>query len=252
MKKYQEYKIVVTYINGDKEEINYKGINTSNYKDMIKLYSDIKDEYSDKSATIEFIGVDNLGELKIFWSKKVEAKEETINTDISIEEILTNIKSNLELLIEKEISAHAKQGMLDKQQDVQLHRIENIDNGIFKSEEQKALEKIKIFNTIHSLRTERRQNKNNISLHTNISNKINKSQLVNDISKILGISEKVTSKKYDYLTDEKAEEFSIVKRIKFRTEKERISLTSQLQPKYSKVYYEGGEIICYNKSKKAI
>lgn len=248
MKKYQNYKISVTYINGDKEEINYKGINTSNYKDMIKLYSDIKDEYSDKSATIEFIGVDNSGELKIFWSKTVEVKEEKIiNNDISIEDILINIKANLELLIEKETLAHAKQGILDKQQDIQLHKIEGIDNGIFNNEEEKTLEKIKVFDSIHNLRIQRRQNKNNISLFSNINNIVNKKQLVGDISKILNISEKVCNKKYEYLTEKKVEEFNIVKKVKYRTEKERISLTSQLQPKYSKVYYENGEILCYNK-----
>lgn len=252
MKKYQEYKIVVTYINGDKEEINYKGINTSNYKDMIKLYSDIKDEYSDKSATIDFVGISTCGELKVFWSKTVEVKEveeELINTDTSIEDILTNIKANLELLIEKETIAYAKQGILDKQQDVELHRVENIDNGIFISEEEKTLEKVKVFDSIQNIRKERRLNKNNISLNTNISNKINKKQIINDISSILGISEIANNKKYEYLTDKRAEEFSIVKKVKFRTERERISLTSQLQPKYSKVYYENGEILCYNKAK---
>lgn len=255
MKKYQQYKISVTYINGDKEEINYKGINTSNYKDMIKLYSDIKDEYSDKSATIDFVGISTCGELKVFWSKKIESKEETIETEelssnnISIEDILTNIKANLELLIEKETIAYAKQGILDKQQDVELHRVENIDNGIFISEEEKTLEKVKVFDSIQNIRKERRLNKNNISLNTNISNKINKKQIINDISSILGISEIANNKKYEYLTDKRAEEFSIVKKVKFRTERERISLTSQLQPKYSKVYYENGEILCYNKAK---
>jgi hypothetical protein len=44
--KYCRYKIVVTYLNENQEEIQYinnKPVNTSSYKEMMKVYKEVKE-----------------------------------------------------------------------------------------------------------------------------------------------------------------------------------------------------------------
>ncbi len=79
-RKYESYSIKITYLNGDTEDINYKGINTSSYKDMLKLYKDVKEEYKNESVTINFVGKTENGELRILFQKEI------INKDTELKE----------------------------------------------------------------------------------------------------------------------------------------------------------------------
>ena len=54
-KKYEEYLIKVTYENGDVENIKYKGVNTSDWKQMMSIYRDVKEEYNNIDCQIDFM-----------------------------------------------------------------------------------------------------------------------------------------------------------------------------------------------------
>ena len=73
-RKYDKYKIKITYHNGDTEEVKYKSnTDTSNYKEMLKIYRETKEEYLDNKdvAIIDFVGISAHGEIGILFTKEV-------------------------------------------------------------------------------------------------------------------------------------------------------------------------------------
>lgn len=250
IRKYENYKIIVTYDNGDKEEINYKGINTSSYKDMLNLYNEVKEKYSDRCVVIDFVGVGENGNLSVFWTKKIDNKieEESIESKTSIE-LIESMKSILETLRKKETNMRDKLGVVNKEQDIQLHKIENFNKNTFVNESDVILEKIRIFDELERIRHERRQVKNEEVLFKDLLGRFNVKELIEKTGGVICHYNKLINKNnnVEYFSDEKLEELEIIKKVKYRTERERISLITQLKPKYDKVYYEKGEVICYNR-----
>lgn len=261
-RKYQEYSIKITYLNGDTEDINYKGINTSSYKDMLKLYKDVKEEYKNESVTINFVGQTENGELGILFQKKIinkdaklkEEAEKVKNT--SVQEILNQIIDNFNVLKEKRRIAIKNRDSYTKETDIRLHIIEDkLRSNEYVSPE----EKIAMYDRIAKERVIRRQAKNDKYKIDNLYNSFKQigakeNLCVNDIIEILetniNIIDKIDSKKYN-LTESKAEELKIMKKVTYRNFKDRISKTKQLEKEYDKVYYDNSkmEIICYNKAK---
>lgn len=255
-RKYENYKIIVTYDNGDKEEINYKGINTSSYKDMLNLYNEVKEKYSDRCVVIDFVGVGENGNLSVFWTKKIENRteeetnkneEDNIDSKTSIE-LLSIIGESLEILKKRKSQCNARLGAIDKEQDIQLHKIESIRYNKFETEEQIIAEKLKIFDALEEIRIKRRYIKN-------------EGQLLQSFvipSKLESIECRINSsiQKYDkllkkddktYLSSEKLSDLEVIKKVSYTTEKERLHFMKQLTPKYKKVTYADGVITCYNR-----
>jgi hypothetical protein len=96
-KKYQKYKINVQYLNGDIEDINMAGINTSSYSKMLEVYHRIKNTYADKVKIINFIGIDQEGNMHIKFTKEIKHKgRDDLKQDIN--EILDNISKEILLI----------------------------------------------------------------------------------------------------------------------------------------------------------
>ncbi|MBD5589107.1 hypothetical protein [Clostridium botulinum] len=261
-KKYQEYSIKITYLNGDTEDISYKGINTSNWNDMLKLYRDIKEKYLDESVVIYFIGKTLDGQFKIIWHKEIinkdaelkEEAEEIANT--SVQEVLNQIINNFNVLKEKRRIAIKNRDSYTKETDIRLHIMEDkLRSNDYVSPE----EKIAMYDRIAKERVIRRQAKNDKYKIDNLYNSFNQigakeNLCVNDIIEILetniNIMDKIDSKKYN-LTESKAEELKIMKKVTYRNFKDRINKTKQLEKEFDKVYYDNSkmEITCYNKAK---
>lgn len=73
-RKYDKYEIKITYHNGDMEEVNYtSNIDTSNYKQMLNIYRQTKEEYLNNKdvAIIDFVGISGQGEIGILFTKEV-------------------------------------------------------------------------------------------------------------------------------------------------------------------------------------
>lgn len=260
-RKYQEYSIKITYLNGDTEDINYKGINTSSYKDMLNIYKDVKEEYKNESVIIDFIGKTENGELGILFQKKIinkdaelkEYAEKVVNTEI--EDIIKDIYNSFKLLNDKRKFTYEQIGIYNKKQDVLLHKIESFENDL--GDELK----ISIFDSLKELRECRRKLKNDINKCVafngmlcsckEIEDKLTTEKMEEILQKSIESINKINNKQYEYLSDEKAEELKIVKRVSYKNFKDRVKKINQLQKEYQKVYYDNSkmEIICYNKAK---
>jgi hypothetical protein len=84
--KYRRYKIIVNYLNGNKEEIEYinnKPVDTSSYKEMMKVYKEVKEQYISMCTSIDFIGITEDEQLNIMYSKK--NKQDNDNSENSFE-----------------------------------------------------------------------------------------------------------------------------------------------------------------------
>ncbi|HCL4455230.1 TPA: hypothetical protein N2D10_003257 [Clostridium botulinum] len=261
-RKYQEYSIKITYLNGDTEDINYREINTSSYKDMLKIYKDVKEEYKNESVIIDFIGKTENGELGILFQKKIinkdaelkEYAEKVVNTEI--EDIIKNIYNSFKLLNDKRKYSNEQINIYNKKQDVLLHKIEHFNN------ELENEMKISIFDNIQAIRIQRRKLKEDLENLTNFNgmlchykNKVNKRLTTEQVEKILITAlesiQKINNKQYGFLTDEKVEELKIMKEVRYKKQTERVKLMQQLKKEFDKIYCDESKmkIVCYNKAR---
>lgn len=262
-RKYQEYSIKITYLNGDTEDINYKGINTSSYKDMLNLYRDVKEKYQDESVTIDFIGATDKGELGILFQKKIITEDTALKeyaekvTNIKVEDIIKNIYSNFKMLNDKRKYSHEQISICDKEQDILLHKIECFNNELGNNEI-----KTSIFDNIQDIRIKRRRYKNDLDncgkLNGKLYNYINQKndRLTTDktenlLSQVLESIQKTNNKQYDFLTDKKVEELKIMKEVRYKTQTERVKIMQKLKKEFDKIYCDESKmkIVCYNKAR---
>lgn len=108
-RKYEKYLIKVTFLDNSIENIQYEGINTSSYKEMLKLYNDIKSEYTNKAKQIDFIGISKDGQLKIMFTKPIVSKKPTLVDELKdvlqrIEDRKTQL-SDINSILDKEINS---------------------------------------------------------------------------------------------------------------------------------------------------
>jgi hypothetical protein len=251
-KKYESYEIKITYENGDIENIEYNGVNTSNWREMLRLYNDVKDQYSNKSVLIEFIGKSNDGELKVIYNKNLlsnngneETKEENKNCVVDTVKMMID---GFELLTKEHKRMMYREGFIQKQQDFLLHKIEAFEENNFGAEESIRI-KLELFDQLEELRKERRIMKNEKAILDNFF-KLDKNCINNVQEKLTTILkhhnkqiEKINS--IDLYDDNFVEE-NIVKRIDCNSAKYRDNLIPILSKKYDKVTYNNNQILCYN------
>ncbi|MBN3376346.1 hypothetical protein CF087_21150 [Clostridium botulinum] len=261
-RKYQEYLITITYLNGDKENLKYKGINTSNYNDMLNLYRDIKEQYKNESVIIDFIGKSADGQMDIMWQKEIvnkdakikEYAEKVVNTEI--EDIIKDIYNSFKLLNDKRKYSNEQINIYNKKQDILLHKIEHFNNELGNEI------KISIFDNIQAIRIQRRKLKEDLENLTNFNgmlchykNKVNKRLTTEQTEKILMTAlesiQKIDNKEYTFLTDEKVEELKIMKEVRYKKQTERVKLMQQLKKEFDKIYCDESKmkIVCYNKAR---
>lgn len=243
-KKYSQYKIMITYLNGDKEELSYKGVNTESYKDMIKFYQDIKKQYINESVLIDFVGVNDNGELGVLFTKKIvteETKQKELADKVAntrVEDILNDIKENIELLKARVEYCNGQRSVLDKQENIELHKIEHFHNKNWTPEEE-ILEKIRVFDRLNNIRNARRIAKEDKLIGGQILGYFN----MDELNKV-----KFDHRERAYLDEKKVVQLKIMQEFSYRNFKERINLMKRLEKKYRKVVVDEAnmKIICYN------
>jgi hypothetical protein len=261
-RKYEEYTIKITYGNGDTEDVKCNGVNTSSYKDMLRLYGDIKEEYINKSVTIDFIGKGSNGELKVFFTKAINNNElsqevtDTINKvkEMDTSDLLKLIRESLLSIKQKPNHYSMLKGAYSKIADNEYHALESIEKSN-KPDNEKDMLRIESAKKIGIARVKRRDaevqfklSRNFIDSKYNDDNEIN--ILIDRIDESLKYYNKTTDKEYDILTEDKAKECKMTDKFPYRSEQERIRLVAKYQKLYAHVTYDTKEkmIICYNRS----
>lgn len=258
-RKYSTYRIHVVYKGGE-EDIVLNDISSSNYKETLSTYNEIKETLQDKGAIkIEFQGITKDGEIGVLFTKECELIEDTEDTEGTEEvkeirgfkEIFKDMHT---LAIELKTKFQHDGEIIDfknKELDMYSHIIEDFDKNDFETEEEAILEQIRIFNAYQKLRNERREIKCNMKYIKHISSTLN-IKSTNVLDKLIeGFKFKVNDEKYNGFTEKKAETYKIFKKVHFKNDVERVKLEKRLKPQFEKVMVdkETSTILCYNKAK---
>lgn len=258
-RKYSTYRIHVVYKGGE-EDIVLNDISSSNYKETLATYNEIKETLQDKGAIkIEFQGITKDGEIGILFTKECELIEDTEDTE-DIEEIeeirgFNEIFKDMHTLaVELKTKYKHDTEIMDfktKELDMYAHMIEDFDETSFETDEEAILEKVRIFNEFNRLRNERRDIKNNDKYINHIVKTfgIKRSEALDKL--INGFKFETSKNKYKGLTEKKAETYKIFKKVHFKNDVERVKLEKRLKPQFEKVMIdkETNTILCYNKAK---
>lgn len=240
---YNSYKIKIT----DDEDVRYvskEGFNPSSYKDVIKLYRETKEAETklNNSCRVELVGVtDDDLEISIFIKNLADKDNSDQELCIKTEEILDNIKYNLELLKKKKEYHRNMMSYHDKKQEMLLHKVETIK----KLKADKASiqrEKLKIFDRIEQVRDERRFSKMEDKKIKTVCAKLSIDDFLNQLSEITINSDD----NYEYI-DVQLEE-NIIKEVPYYSEKDRVKKMKSLNKNYKKIINDSvnKKLICSN------
>ena len=235
VRKYQSYKIKITYNNGDIEDIKFKGANSSSYKEMLEVYKGIKEEHKNDSCIIDFLGENEEKEVGVLFTKEFNLKASSEDLDTKAIDIGEEVERLLSLLVEKKEYHSPIVSAEDKKLDLLLHKLQHIVkyNVVTSSEERD-----KMFYDIGNVRIKREFYKKEKSdsdiyfMFCSIKEMLNNIKKVNNIIKNGG--------EFDF-SEEKLKQYNIITSKVYRSEKERIALMSQWKPKYDKVVINESE-----------
>lgn len=254
-RKYYKYSVIIEFLNGDKENINYEEEKSRNYSEMLELYRQTKEQYKDECVTISFCGITEDNKINVLFEKCIVNKEELKIKEEADEianssgqDVLLELKEIINKIQRYRGYINGQEGVYDKKQDILLHKIES--NKLENIEDE-----IRMMRELKQLRLNRRKVKINSRIIDRFFNKLSSKKIVlNNICDMIDLiikEENTTQGKIVPLTDEKVEEFKIAKILRFKNFKERLNMMKQLQPKYDKVVYDDSrmEITCYNKAR---
>lgn len=236
-KKFTEYIIQTTSVIGEIETIEVTGINKSNYKEMLEVYRDVKEDYKDISCKIDFIGKNDNGQVKVLWSKNNINNEPKEYKEKSFQDIISEFLNATE---EKINQCNYEISKLDKETSNTLHKIELVEFGDWNAQDEFNQEKIKLVDELIPILSKRRELKEELK-SINQSNIINMSK---SICQSIKDKQKVKSKKYTYekIVNEKSNK---IVEVSYKNDKDRIRITSALKRKYGTVNIdESRKIIC--------
>ena len=221
-RKYERYEVKVQYRDGSVEYIRYNGVNTSNYKDMIKVYKDTKETHENdgKVESISFVGISSTGELNVFWQKNIDIPCDDINKDCR--EVVREILDRVELL-KSQKSYHSKMvHKYERQRDIIYHMIENSNNNQFDDLQNEIDYKVDMFNKLNQVAQMRRNSKDHVADLGNI---------INELSKIDITGWGNNRKNYTKTSDEYSKRMNVEKYYSNDSEKEK--LIKEYRSKYS-------------------
>jgi hypothetical protein len=244
-RKYNSYQVSIEYLNKDKEIINYKEKDARSYKQVLELYKETKDFYSNENTCVKinFCGITESNNINIIFTKEIintedlQIKQKADEfKEKSVADITNDILQNLDMLLEKSKKLNESLSILNKKEDVQLHKIEAIKYPTDAC-------KLQIYDDISTIRTERRITKNELTLLGVLN--------INDIKNQILRTKKAENtmvKTENKIIDNGLENYVFVKEIKYRNFKELPNLVEQLKTKYDKVSYSESDMIiyCYN------
>ena len=250
--KYCRYKVLVNYLNGNKEEIEYinnKPVNTSSYKEMMKVYKEVKEQYISLCTSIDFIGITEDEQLNIIFSKQNKQDEDTTENSFELIERLNEIVNKLN---RKSREAQDLLDLINKEKS-------NIEHKCFEFVELEDLVdeyKIEKFDEYRSLLLKRRIIKDEAINLKNVKEQLD--IIIENTERLhkrtMGYINKAILSTESAITNTVPEELDkqMVKEYPYKNHGERINLMSQIEHKFDKVIVveEEKKIKCYNKSKK--
>lgn len=242
---YNSYQVKVEYLNGDSEVINYKEKNSKSYKQVLELYKETREFYSKENTCVKinFCGITESNNINIIFTKEIlnaedlEIKQKADEfKEKSVADITHNMIELLDMLIEKDKKLNESLNVLNKKQDVELHKIEAVKHPT-------DAYKLEVFDAMASIRNDRRFIKNELTLLGNLKINDIKNQLLREKK-----AEKTIEKTENKIIDNGLENYVFVKEIKYRNYKELPNLVEQLKSKYDKVSWSESDMIiyCYN------
>lgn len=256
-RKYQYYDIKVTNIEDNSVEkidiLNNANVDKTDYNLMLDKYSDIKKRYKNKNVVIDFYGISENTTMKIIYEKKFIQDNNTEN----IYDICDNLSNNILNFVSKfNKLGQINYNLVDaynKKENLVLHKFDNLPRKNKYELTDKEIDKyLNIAVNIQAIRASRRDIKNQIKLMKLLNG-------IRIIPKLKTINNLVTAKKYSVMHfSEKAakkwnnNEVDLQRKYieqPYKTDKERIRLTSNFQHKYQKVTYDENRkvVIGYNK-----
>ena len=235
VRKYQSYKIKITYNNGDIEDINFKGANSSSYKEMLEVYKGIKEEHKDDSCIIDFLGENEEKEVGVLFTKEFNLKVSSEELDTKAIDIGEEVVRLLKLLMDKKEYHTPIVSSEEKGEDFLLHKLQHI---VKYNIETTSEERDKILYDIGNTRIKR-------EFHKTERNDTERYFAWLDIKDILYKINKANrtirnGEDFDF-SEEKLRQYNIMIKQEYKSEKERIHLTSQWKPKYDKIVINESE-----------
>lgn len=245
---YQSYNVVCT---GEKDVI-LKSSSFSKHKDALDIYNEYKKNIDNKTLAISMIGIKSDNTTKVMFKKEIknrnlnyiDSNKSTHISEINPKNELKNILNSLDLLKKKLEFAEEAQNIYIKEQDCELHRIEELDMMEFESVEDEINYKLSIIDNIKEIRTKRRIVKNHAMECKEILNVLENFSF-NNISAL----EMISNKQYTYKLEDG--HTTKVYTYTYDTEEEKDKLLKQLKHQFSKVLnISEGVIKCYNNCRK--
>lgn len=246
-KKYERYKITVQYLNGDSEDINLMGINTSSYSKMLTVYHRIKNTYAEKVKIIDFVGIGQDGGLKVMWTKEIKSNgREELRQDIN--DIMINISKEILLIKDKNFYHYNLIDTLNKKYDLMKHELEGVHKIKFRNETEKDKKILKIGKEMEEILIERRWHKDQLFLINKLSNERVGNESINftHLSNIFKV--KCVKPIMKPLNMKLAEELNLYKEEPIKDKEKQIE---RLKKSYERIVIDEFEnkLICYNKAK---
>lgn len=247
-RKYQYYDIkVISNLDGSTENIsmlNEEKVDKSNYKQMLEVYRDIKEQYKNENVTIDFMGVADDSTIKVMWNKEYSLynKKETI-FDIcdELNEVVQKFRINKE-------ESQNLQGAYDKKEDKQLHKLDHLKKkNEYELTEKEKSDLLKLVINLQAIRADRRDNKNEQGLICSLND-------VDALTKLFSLNDIIQNKKNKLIAknnnfkqayqDNKVDESKMYKEVYYKNHKDRIGIMKELQKQFKKITYDEKKHVC--------
>lgn len=245
-RKFNEYLILVTFKNGNTEEIEYtsnfkKKADKTSYKEMLSIYSEIKEQYENKNCTIDFLGVNDEEKMIIFSKQNIVeeiSESSSLRDDVTLLfEQIKQIKNKADKLAEKKVCYNVEVNEI-------YHK--EVENSVDLSDEHK----LKTFDKLRNVLINRRDVSSDLDFY-------NKHKGILD--SIFGYANKLTTESENHINHEigmlenfkETGELSTTGKhiVQYSNFKDRMAKMAQLQGKYGKIINdeENCRLICSKK-----
>lgn len=256
-RKFNQYLIQISFPNKEVENIEYstnnKTADKTSYKQMLLVYKDTKELYSDVNCVIDFLGINEHEMISIFkkYNQVEEVESQETNNEETLIELFDLLKSTSTKIESRKDFIHSKLSELD----IQISYINHTDIEI--SDNNSEQHKIKTFDKLKQLMEDRRD----LKLEHRISSSILNSTIYTDLFKQLDTVNKsikaIQQKSIEsgnvvkQYVNEGSKELTIngTKYYKYSNFSDRMNLMKQLSPIYNNIIHDedNSQLICRHK-----
>lgn len=249
-KKFAKYKVEIIHRNGEVENFKLKGYNSCSYKSMIQLYKFAKRKFSTEECRISFVGETEEGKQRVMFAKENKLEKPNFQieaekyTNVTMVELMERLQETLDLLEKRGQWLEDEIKVLDKMQDIELHKIERYSNDLGQTVMKD------VFDEIRRIRENRRvlkEDKKCYEEYTKMIKTLDKNKL-----KTIATDRKAKDKKeYKYPDERLLKDKKIFTKSYYENENDRETLKKNLSKKYDVVVVRDNlrTIIAYNKAR---